>query len=86
MERPLRICFVAYRGNMRCGGQGVYLWFLARELARLGHEIDVYAVFRPWKALFVQPGYGVFIPAGAGKTLGGDDPQHFLWLWITVNF
>jgi glycosyltransferase involved in cell wall biosynthesis len=26
---------------MRCGGQGVYLWFLTRELARLGHEIDV---------------------------------------------
>jgi len=39
--RPLRICFVSYRGNMRCGGQGVYLWFLARELARLGHEIEV---------------------------------------------
>jgi glycosyltransferase involved in cell wall biosynthesis len=41
MSRPLRICFVAYRGNMRCGGQGVYLWFLARELARQGHEVDV---------------------------------------------
>ena len=41
MTRPLRIVFVAYRGNMRCGGQGVYLWFLARELARLGHELDV---------------------------------------------
>jgi len=40
-ERPLRIAFVAYRGNMRCGGQGVYLWFLARELARLGHRVDV---------------------------------------------
>jgi glycosyltransferase involved in cell wall biosynthesis len=40
--RPLRIAFAAYRGNMRCGGQGVYLWFLARELARLGHEIHVY--------------------------------------------
>lgn len=40
-DRPLRICFVAYRGNMRCGGQGVYLWFLARELVRLGHEVDV---------------------------------------------
>jgi glycosyltransferase involved in cell wall biosynthesis len=39
--RRLRICFVAYRGNMRCGGQGVYLWFLARELARLGHRVDV---------------------------------------------
>ena len=40
-DRPLRICFVAYRGNMRCGGQGVYLWFLARELAKLGHEVEV---------------------------------------------
>jgi glycosyltransferase involved in cell wall biosynthesis len=39
---PLRIAFVAYRGNMQCGGQGVYLWFLARELARLGHRVDVW--------------------------------------------
>jgi glycosyltransferase involved in cell wall biosynthesis len=42
VKRPLRICFVAYRGNMRCGGQGVYLWFLARELTRLGHRVDVF--------------------------------------------
>ncbi len=40
--RPSRIAFVAYRGNMRCGGQGVYLWFLVRELARLGIEVDVF--------------------------------------------
>jgi glycosyltransferase involved in cell wall biosynthesis len=40
--RPLRICFVAYRGNMECGGQGVYLWFLARELARQGHSVEVF--------------------------------------------
>ncbi len=26
---------------MCCGGQGVYLWFLTRELARLGHQVDV---------------------------------------------
>jgi len=38
---PLRICFTAYRGNMHCGGQGIYLWHLARELARLGHCVDV---------------------------------------------
>jgi glycosyltransferase involved in cell wall biosynthesis len=38
---PLRIAFAAYRGNMNCGGQGVYLWYLARELARLGHSVDV---------------------------------------------
>ena len=36
----MRVCFVAYRGNMNCGGQGVYLWFLARELARMGIEVD----------------------------------------------
>ncbi|MEE2679611.1 MAG: glycosyltransferase family 4 protein [Myxococcota bacterium] len=37
----MRVLFVAYRGNMRCGGQGIYLWNLARELAHLGHEITV---------------------------------------------
>jgi glycosyltransferase involved in cell wall biosynthesis len=46
-DRALRICFVAYRGNMQCGGQGIYLWFLARELARLGHAVDV-LVGPPW--------------------------------------
>jgi len=40
-DAKLRVLFTAYRGNMRCGGQGIYLWFLARELARLGHEIAV---------------------------------------------
>ncbi len=38
----LRVAFVAYRGNMQCGGQGIYLWFLARELARMGHRVDVF--------------------------------------------
>lgn len=42
VDRPLRIAFVAYRGNMNSGGQGIYLWFLAREMARLGHTVDVY--------------------------------------------
>jgi glycosyltransferase involved in cell wall biosynthesis len=46
-DRPLRIAFTAYRGNMHCGGQGVYLWYLARELARLGHETTV-LVGPPW--------------------------------------
>jgi glycosyltransferase involved in cell wall biosynthesis len=27
---------------MNSGGQGIYLWFLARELARMGHEVDVF--------------------------------------------
>jgi glycosyltransferase involved in cell wall biosynthesis len=37
----VRICFVAYRGNMHSGGQGIYLWHLARELSALGHEVHV---------------------------------------------
>jgi len=41
VSRRLRLCIVGYRGNMHCGGQGVYIWFLARELARLGHHVDV---------------------------------------------
>jgi hypothetical protein len=39
--RPLRVCLLAYRGNMVSGGQGIYLWFLARELTRAGHRVDV---------------------------------------------
>jgi glycosyltransferase involved in cell wall biosynthesis len=27
---------------MKCGGQGVYLWFLSRALAKLGIELDVF--------------------------------------------
>jgi glycosyltransferase involved in cell wall biosynthesis len=42
VSQRLRIAFVAYRGNMACGGQGVYLWFLARALAEQGHEVDVF--------------------------------------------
>jgi glycosyltransferase involved in cell wall biosynthesis len=42
MRESLRIGFVAYRGNMECGGQGVYLWFLARELTRLGHRVEIF--------------------------------------------
>lgn len=47
--RPLSVCFAAYRGNMSCGGQGIYLFHLARELARLGHRVDV-LVGPPWPA------------------------------------
>ena len=42
LDRPLRIAFVAYRGNMESGGQGIYLWHLARELAHAGHQVEVF--------------------------------------------
>ncbi|WP_406426796.1 glycosyltransferase family 4 protein [Streptomyces sp. NBC_01589] len=39
--RPLRIALLTYKGNPFCGGQGVYVRHLGRELARLGHSVEV---------------------------------------------
>ncbi|UCG07808.1 MAG: glycosyltransferase family 4 protein [Desulfobacterales bacterium] len=38
---PLKICFLSYRSNPHCGGQGVYLKNLSRALTDLGHTVDV---------------------------------------------
>jgi glycosyltransferase involved in cell wall biosynthesis len=40
-DRPLRIALLSYRGDPFCGGQGVYVRHLSRELARLGHSVEV---------------------------------------------
>lgn len=37
----MRICLIGYRGNPYSGGQGIYLYYLSRELARLGHQVEV---------------------------------------------
>jgi glycosyltransferase involved in cell wall biosynthesis len=39
----MKICFLMYQGNMFSGGQGIYLYYLTRELVRLGHEVHVIA-------------------------------------------
>lgn len=40
-EDSLRVALLTYRGNPCCGGQGVYVRNLSRELVRLGHTVDV---------------------------------------------
>ena len=40
-ERPLTVALLTYKGNPFCGGQGVYVRHLSRELARLGHRVEV---------------------------------------------
>ncbi|MBD0747089.1 glycosyltransferase family 4 protein [Streptomyces sp. CBMA152] len=40
-EQALRIALLTYKGNPFCGGQGVYVRHLSRELARLGHSVEV---------------------------------------------
>jgi len=37
----MRICLLTYRGNMFCGGQGVYVYYLAEALNALGHDVHV---------------------------------------------
>jgi glycosyltransferase involved in cell wall biosynthesis len=39
--RPLKIALLSYRSKPHCGGQGVYVRHLSRELALLGHQVEV---------------------------------------------
>jgi glycosyltransferase involved in cell wall biosynthesis len=39
----LRIALLTYRGNMFCGGQGIYAAYLAREWKKAGHDVHVIA-------------------------------------------
>lgn len=43
LNSRLRIAYLVYRGNPRCGGQGVYTRYLSRELVALGHEVTVFS-------------------------------------------
>jgi glycosyltransferase involved in cell wall biosynthesis len=39
----LRIALLSYRSKPHCGGQGVYVRHLSRELVDLGHEVEVFS-------------------------------------------
>jgi glycosyltransferase involved in cell wall biosynthesis len=39
----VRIALLTYRGNMYCGGQGIYAAALAHEWKRAGHDVHVFA-------------------------------------------
>ena len=42
-DRPLRIALLSYRSKPYCGGQGVYVRHLSRELDALGHRVEVFS-------------------------------------------
>jgi glycosyltransferase involved in cell wall biosynthesis len=61
----VRIALLTYRGNMFCGGQGIYAAMLAREWQRAGHEVHVIAgpplpELAPGIPLHVIPNENVF--------------------------
>ena len=43
LNRPLRIALLSYRSKPHCGGQGVYVRHLSRELHVLGHHVEVFS-------------------------------------------
>jgi glycosyltransferase involved in cell wall biosynthesis len=39
----VRVALLSYRSKPHCGGQGVYVRHLSRELVRLGHDVEVFS-------------------------------------------
>ena len=64
------MAFLVYRGNPRCGGQGVYTRHLSRELVALGHSVEVLSG-PPWPEL--DPGVG-FTPVPGLDLYRDPDP------------
>ena len=39
----MRVALLSYRSKPHCGGQGIYIRHLSRELVKLGHEVEVFS-------------------------------------------
>ena len=39
----MKIAMLSYRSKPHCGGQGIYIRHLSRELTRLGHQVEVFS-------------------------------------------
>ena len=39
----MRVALLSYRSKPHCGGQGVYVRHLSRELVALGHQVEVFS-------------------------------------------
>jgi glycosyltransferase involved in cell wall biosynthesis len=50
LDRSLRVALLSYRAHPEVGGQGVYVRQLSRALARIGHDVTVFAG-QPYPAL-----------------------------------
>ena len=74
----MRIALLTYRGNMFCGGQGVYTAALAKGLHELGHEVHVISgpplpELAPGIPLHVIPNE-MFFALPLAQALPRDDP------------
>jgi hypothetical protein len=60
-------------------------WDLDETSHTLGHELDIQVTAKLWKPLWLQPGYGMFVPTAAGSRLAGPDVQHFVFFWLVFE-
>jgi glycosyltransferase involved in cell wall biosynthesis len=73
----LRIALVSYRSKPHCGGQGVYVRHLSRELTELGHTVEVFSG-QPYPEL----DEGVALTKVPSLDLYRDpDPFRMVWPW-----
>ncbi|WP_052852159.1 glycosyltransferase family 4 protein [Streptomyces avicenniae] len=84
-DRPLRIALLSYKGNPFSGGQGVYVRHLSRELAALGHRVEVigaqpYPVLDPGVTLRELPSLDLYRQPDPFRTPGRDEYRD----WIDV--
>ncbi len=82
----MKICFLSYRGNMYSGGQGIYLYYLTRELARRGHKITVlsgppYPWEMPWANVIRITNHRYY-----ARGLANYDPASLLKTFSPINF
>ncbi|MFT4125024.1 MAG: glycosyltransferase family 4 protein [Gordonia sp. (in: high G+C Gram-positive bacteria)] len=63
----MRVALLSYRSKPHCGGQGVYVRHLSRELARLGHQVEIFSG-QPYPELD-QAAIDAAAPAGGRVTL-----------------
>ncbi len=61
----MRVALLSYRGNMYCGGQGIYVYYLSKYLAKLGHEVHLiqgppYTWDTPWCRVHKLENYNMF--------------------------
>ncbi|WP_328611681.1 glycosyltransferase family 4 protein [Amycolatopsis sp. NBC_00345] len=73
MTEPLNIALLSYRAKPTCGGQGVYIRHLSRELTALGHHVEVitgppYPVLDNGVRFTPLPGLDLYAPDNPFRT------------------
>jgi glycosyltransferase involved in cell wall biosynthesis len=72
-DHLLRVALLSYRSKPHCGGQGIYLRHLSRELVALGHHVEVfsgqpYPELEPGPVLRLVPSLDLYRDEGLFRT------------------